>query len=328
MFQTILQQVRSGLYGVCIADALGVPVEFQSRTTLRLHPVTEMRGNGTYQQPAGTWSDDSSLTLALADSIATTNGVHLPDIMNRFLDWYRNGAYSPWGACFDIGNTTVAALRRYETGTEPALCGGSHENDNGNGSLMRILPVAYVLYATYGAELTADPEAMACIHTVSGLTHRHPIAQSACGIYVNIAARLLDGTPLPAAIQTGIRQALQWYQSHDAFREVTVCWDRISDPDQFRRMSEKEIKSGGYVIDTLEAAVWCLLNTEQYSDCVLKAVNLGGDTDTTAAVAGGLAGLAYGFDGIPAAWLDALAAKELIETCCNRLAAYTDRLAH
>jgi len=326
MFKDKLKQVKSGLYGVCAADAVGVPVEFQSRETLRVNPVKDMTGNGTYNQPAGTWSDDSSLTLALADSIAKTKGIHTHDIMDRFIDWYRNGAYSPWGECFDIGNTTVEALRRYETGTEPVLCGGNSASSNGNGSLMRILPMAYILHARYGAVLTAYSKPMELIHKVSGLTHRHPVAQSACGIYVNIAARLLDGMPPETAIENGVLESLEWYQSHDAFIKAAENWKRLRDVTQFRMTPEEAVKSSGYVVYTLEAALWCLLNTGNYRDCVLAAVNLGSDTDTTAAVAGGLAGLAYGLDGIPASWLESLAGKELIDECCKGFAKYVDTL--
>ncbi len=320
------QIIKSGLYGVCIADAVGVPVEFKSREILERYPVVDMMGNGTYNQPIGTWSDDSSMTLALADSMGRKMGVHTHDIMDRFLWWYREGLYTPWGECFDIGHTTLQALLRYETGVTPVLCGGNKINSNGNGSLMRILPMAFVLYQKYGADLTMWTKAMELIHKISALTHRHSIAQSACGIYINIATRLLDGMPLETAVYDGVAQSLLWYQCHDPFSEYTDRWQRIRDLDKFRDLPEITIMSGGYVVETLEATLWCLLNTDNYRDCVLKAINFGHDTDTTAAVVGGLAGLAYGFDGIPQGWIENLAGKRIIEKCCESLAAYVETI--
>lgn len=317
-----LQLVRSGLYGVCVADALGVPVESKSREALVVNPVIDMRGYGTNNQPPGTWSDDSSMTLALADSIGKKQGIHTHDIMDRFISWYREELYTAWGERFDIGHTTAQALMRYESGVEPVLCGGNKQSSNGNGSLMRILPVVYALYPRYGANLSAHTKPMEYIHKVSGLTHRHPVAKSACGIYVNIASFLLKGTNLEEAVSSGISDSLAWYDTHDPFSDYTDVWERITDVERFRKLPEKEIKSGGYVVETLEAAIWCLLNTNNYEECVLKAVNLGYDTDTTAAVAGGLAGLYYGFDDIPADWIDTLANKMLIEKISFKLAEY------
>ena len=149
-----IDMIRSGIYGVCVGDALGVPVEFRSRESLKRKPISEMSGGGTYGQPEGTWSDDGSLTLCLAQSIGETGGVHAHDIMERFLDWYENGKYSPWGERFDCGITTAQALFRYKEGVEPVLCGGNKVSSNGNGSLMRILPAAYYLYSRFGADLT------------------------------------------------------------------------------------------------------------------------------------------------------------------------------
>ena len=320
------EMIKGGIYGVCVGDAIGVPVEFKSREELRINPVTEMTGGGTHKQPRGTWSDDSSMTLALALSIAETKGIHTHDVMARFLAWYEKGSYSPWKECFDIGHTTVQSLLRYAAGTTPALCGGNKVNCNGNGSLMRILPLAYALYPVYGADLTMYGSAMEWIHKISGLTHRHKLAQSACGIYNNIAARLLDGMDVEQAVREGIAKSLDWYRVHESFDKVDEKWKRIEDIEYFRTLPEEEIRSGGYVVETLEAALWCLLNTKDYAGCVLKAVNLGDDTDTTGAVAGGLAGLVYGLEGIPKEWIDDLAGKSMIEASCEGLAEYMNSL--
>lgn len=312
--------IASGIFGMAVADAVGVPAEFKSREELRARPITDMIGGGAHQQVAGTWSDDTSMALCLAFSISEQNGVDADDIMQRFCDWYEKGAYSPHGECFDIGMTVAKALRRYADGIPANECGGAGLQDNGNGSLMRILPLVYYLMARCGGDFSANDEAMRLIDLVSSLTHRHPISRVACGIYLCIAARLLLGDAIPDAVQRGVDTALDGYSSHDGYKAGHDCWTRIHDVAAFAALPEDEIRSGGYVVDTLEAALWCLLNTDNYRDCVLKAVNLGSDTDTVAAVVGGLAGIHYGLDGIPSAWMVGLQGKKMLNDCCDALA--------
>ena len=320
-----MTSIRSGLYGLIVADALGVPAESRTREDLRCNPITEMVGGGLHQQPAGYWSDDSSMTLCLADSIGKVGYYHTHDIMARFDDWCRNGAYTPGGKKFDIGNTCAHAISRYRRGCTPALCGSNKMNENGNGSLMRILPMAFVLYKKYGIYLTKSKRAMEDIHKISGLTHRHPLAQSACGIYLNIAVRILDGYPLYKAIWHGFGYAFQWYCAHGRFAKYMDAWadlERSTTNGKWR--TQEEIYSGGYVVETLETALWALAHTDNYRDCVLTCVNMGYDADSTAAVAGGLAGLYYGYDSIPTEWLDAIVNKELIEECIEGMEIFLD----
>ena len=311
--------VRNGIYGLCCGDALGVPAEFRTRESLKENPFCDMVSGGIHDQPAGYWSDDSSMTLCTMDSFAEAGYFNTHDIMTCFNMWWKDGKYSPGGKCFDIGNTVVRALRQSEEGITPEFCGGCELYDNGNGSLMRILPAAYILHKKYGKDITMYDLAMEEVHTLSALTHRHPLAQSACGIYITIAVRLIDGQKLEDAISDGIQTSLKWYKRHEKFKCILPYWDRIAEADTLKSIPESEIRSGGFVVETLEAALWCLLNTNNYKDCVLKAVNLGYDTDTTAAVAGGLAGIYYGIESIPKQWLDQLAAKEIIETCCSKM---------
>lgn len=310
-----MTMIKAGLYGLIVADALGVPAESRTRESLRRDPITGMVGGGVHQQPAGYWSDDSSMTLCLADSIAKVGYYHTHDIMARFNDWFANGAYTPGGEQFDHGHRTSWAMDRYQKGVTPALCGGNKMNDNGNGSLMRTLPLAFVLYEKYGIHITKSKRAMEDIHKISGLTHRHPLSQSACGIYLAIAVRLLDGYELKAAIREGVYEALQWYASHQKFQVVLDYWEKISDPDDLASLPNELIYSGGYVVETLETVLWSLMNTDNYKDCVLTCVNMGYDADSTAAIAGGLAGLYYGYDSIPREWVEQLAGRELIEEC-------------
>lgn len=312
--------VRSGIYGLAIADAVGVPAEFHSREELKRSPITDMIGFGSHYQKPGTWSDDTSMALCLAYSLPVRGGIDPEDIMRRFADWMRNGRYSPDRKCFDIGNTCAEAIGRFLTGYPAEECGPTELNSNGNGSLMRILPLLYYLTNRYGFDFSRSDEAMKEIGLVSSLTHGHAIARSACGIYLCVCAGLTQGEKeKETAVRDGIREALAWYGAHEEYREGVGVWSRTA--NGIAPLAEEEIRSGGYVVDTLEAALWCFLNSSDYRECVLKAVNLGRDTDTTAAVAGGLAGLYYGYEGIPEAWREKLRGRELIETACVSLSA-------
>lgn len=270
------EQIYAGIMGLAVGDALGVPYEFRKRDTFKCEGMT---GWGTHNQPPGTWSDDTSLTLATMASLIECGKVDLEHIMRNFAEWYFNGHYTAHGEAFDCGNTTADSIWRFVVnGAGVHKCGGRDIKDNGNGALMRILPLAFL----------ANGERW--VNGVSGLTHAHRISRACCWSYVSIAKAIMDDT------KTGIE--LPYFL--------------------------REIKSSGYVVDTLKAAVWCLLTTDTYRDCVLTAVNLGEDTDTTAAVAGGLAGLFYGVGGekgMPEEWIDQIARKEYIKDLCKQLAA-------
>lgn len=307
--------ILGGIAGLCVADALGVPFEFRSRASLAAEPAADMRGGGAHGQPAGTWSDDSSMTLALLDSLAAGR-LDYGDIMGRFLAWLDRGAYTPRGEVFDVGRSTREALLRFARGTPPLRCGGGDEHSNGNGSLMRVLPLAFYLQRHFGAGFLLREEALDVIHSVSALTHAHRRSQIACGLYLSAAGALLEGASLPEAIALGVGRAWECYSRRGAYAEELRHYQRVRAPG-FAGTAEGEIRSSGYVVDTLEAAFWCLLNTDSYEACVLKAVNLGLDTDTTAAVAGGLAGMYYGYEAIPRRWREQTARIGYIEELCS-----------
>jgi ADP-ribosylglycohydrolase len=328
--------ILDGIIGLCVGDALGVPVEFVGREELQRNPVTAMRGFGTYNLPPGTWSDDTSLALCLWASVK--RGLDYHDIMDKFKDWLFDSAYTPHGIAFDCGKTTMEAIYRFANGTEPVLCGGSAETDNGNGSLMRILPLAFYLGSQQGEDYMEKEGAYAIIHDVSSLTHAHRRSHIACGIYLSIAGKIMESpqtrhcertsknfvftrreaiqkVTLNKIIQRGLASAKNFYEGKEEYREELKHYGRIFAAD-FAALPLEAIKSSGYVVDTLEAALWCLLNTGDYQSAVLKAVNLGGDTDTVAAVAGGLAGLYYGWENIPGEWLGQIARLEDIKDIC------------
>lgn len=307
--------IRDGILGLAVADALGVPVEFYTRVQLKENPVTDFREYGTHNQPAGTWSDDTSLTLCLLDSL-TTGRLDYKDIMNKFLGWMREGHYTPYHQMFDIGNATRQALFRFELGETPLRCGGRSPQDNGNGSLMRILPAVYYCIAHYGRKVSCE-QMLPIIHNVSSLTHAHVRSQIACGIYAIIVRNLIQKQSVQSAVEAGIMEAFSYYGCQSEFKEEIHYYRRIAEND-FGKLPEEEIKSSGYVVDTLEAALWCLLGTNSYKECVLKAVNLGKDTDTVSSIAGGLAGIAYGQKQIPEEWLNQLARRDYIIDMCER----------
>lgn len=306
-----------GLWGLFVADALGVPAEFKSREMLRRKPVTDMTGFGTHDQEVGTWSDDSSMTLAAMDSLC--KGLDYENMMKRFKDWlYYNKEYTPHGEVFDVGGICRRAIKNYTMGFDVLECGIDGENSNGNGSLMRILP-AVLFVLKDGKEL--DEEKLEIVHNVSRLTHSHPISLTGCGIYAFLVEELLKAAPgadVCETLQKGIDRAFFLYENgEDAYLAASLRqYRRMEELADFMQLEEKAILSTGFVVHTLEAAVWCLLTTNSFKECVLKAVNLGGDTDTVAAVAGSLAGYVYGRDennGIPQEWINQLSRLDWLE---------------
>lgn len=305
---------KDGMLGLIVGDALGVPVEFMSRTELMKNPVTGMREYGTHHQPMGTWSDDSSMALAELDSIRTVGTIDYTDMMERFSRWCMHGEYTPFGEVFDIGIATSRALMNYAKGIAPLESGGKTEWDNGNGSLMRILPVCLYLFERQKKVCTSENESIYMIHAVSALTHAHVRSQMACGIYYFLVKAILEEEgSLENRLQKGMDRAYQYYRQDLSNHRELENYKRLADLSEFKETPKEGIKSSGYVVDTLEAAVWCLLHSHSYKETVLMAVNLGEDTDTIGAVAGGLAGLYYKEEGIPQEWTQVLQRREWIE---------------
>jgi len=300
------------LLGIAIGDALGVPVEFENRQELEKNPVVGMREYGTHYQPKGTWSDDTSLALCLAESLC--NGYDLSDIGNNFVKWYNDGYWTPHGKVFDVGFTTARAISYFQSGCKPELAGMDREKDNGNGSLMRILPlVPYIL--NMGVE-----ERYKIIREVSSLTHRHPRSILACIVLCEFAIQYINQQSCEKAYRT-VQQALSRFLKREMFLEEEVPFKRFVELsyEEFKGLESRDIRSTGYVIDTLEASLWSVFNTSNFKDAVLKAVNLGHDTDTVGAITGGLAGVIHGYDSIPSEWINVLVRKDDIIELADRL---------
>lgn len=213
-----------------------------------------------------------------------------------------------------IGNGTMWAIRKYKLDKRPTKCGGTEDWNNGNGSLMRIMPACLFAYA----KKMNDDEAIQTVHQVSSLTHAHIRANIACGLYYFMTKAILDGTDsLHGRMQRGLTDGFAYYEQTLTDHAELKYYDRLRDLAQFALLPDYKIRSTGYVVDTLEAAVWSLITTSSFETALLKAVNLGDDTDTVGAVAGGLAGLFYGYQAIPAQWVNALQRKDWIAGLCD-----------
>ncbi len=311
--------VKDALLGVATGDALGVPVEFVSRGMRDDNPVTGMREKGSHNQLAGTWSDDTSLTLCLAEMLCKPYDIKT--LAGYFVNWKEHGFYTARGYVFDIGIATSVAIQQLAIGVEPVLAGGTDEYSNGNGSLMRILPLLFYI------KDKPIEQRFSYTREVSSLTHRHIRSVIACFIYLEYARLLLAGVDKVAAYKQMQQTVLSYLKDNyvcseeelNKFHRVLGLKVGNYDINPLIDLEIDEVNSAGYVIDTLEASLWCILQTNNFSEAVLKAVNLGNDTDTTGAVTGGLAGLLYGAETIPAEWLALLAKRTEIEELADRM---------
>ena len=297
-----------GIIGHAIGDAMGVPTEFCFREKLLEKPVTSMIGHGSHDVPAGTWSDDTSMTIALIDSIINKNKIDYDDIMHNFYDWLHDAKYTAVGKAFGAGRTCIQSIINYSKGYEPLECGQKDLNSNGNGSLMRILPIAFY---SYYKKLTDDDIIELC-NNISSLTHSHEISKLGCYIYVRFAMNLIDGLSLEEAYEYMQKDNYSKYQEESIEKYKRLIKNKIME------LKIDDIKSSGYIVDTLEAAIWILMNSKNYRECIIASTNIGQDTDTVGAVVGGLAGIVYGVNSIPKKWLEKLIKKdELIELSLN-----------
>lgn len=317
----------NGMMGLIVGDALGVPVQFMDRTEIRNRaqgPVTGMESGGVYQMPEGTWSDDSSMALATLESLLEKKEADPLDIMQRFVKWDQEGEYTPFGRAFDQGITCSNAIYQFIKNPDIRTCGAIGEHANGNGALMRILPVCLYYYEKQKLVCTSEDEAIEGIHRISGLTHNHLRSKMCCGIYYFCVKSIIEGTrktivpSLEVLLQEGMDHGRKYYRQDIRNLTEMAHFERLYHLSEFSGTSEDKIKTTGYVIDSFEAAIWCLITTDSYKECMLKAVNLGDDTDTVAAIAGGLAGLYYRYEAIPQEWIAVIKRKEWIEELCRQ----------
>jgi ADP-ribosyl-[dinitrogen reductase] hydrolase len=291
----LCDRLAGGIWGHLIGDALGVPYEFRAATEID-HP--RWGEAGTHGQPPGTWSDDGGLMLALLDSLLTAD-FDPSDQARRALDWRDTDAYKP-GKLFDIGATTAAALRLAAQGVAPERCGGNRESDNGNGALMRILPLALVERATSSDNLVEH--AM----RASALTHRHVRSQITCALYSLLVRELLRGAERGSALAA-------------AEGTLRAQLDRARSPELELVLSYPHRRGSGYVVDTFWSAWEAFSLASDFAETVWRAIRCGNDTDTTACVAGGLAGVHWGLDAIPAEWVAGMRGRAIVTPLVDRL---------
>ena len=292
-----------GLIGFIVGDAMGLPVKTTSREELLKKPITKMIGNGTYNLPAGTWSDDTSMMIATIDSINAKNNVDLTDIALKFAAFKNHASYTATNDVFEISQTCIKAINKFEEEHgDPTLCGVNDINANGNGSLMRILPIAY--YAI--EKKLKEYEILELVRQISSITHAHEISIMACYFYVRFIIFLLNGKDKFSAYSMAkcVDYAMFKEETQEAFARLIK--------EDITKYKLSDIKSSNYVADTLEAVIWVLLKSENYKEAVIGAINLGEDTDTIGALTGAAAGIVYGYDFIPEEWKDSLAKKEYL----------------
>lgn len=299
----MVDYVKDGIYGLMIGDILGVPVEFMHRDDIAYNPVTGLRAYGTHNKPLGTYSDDTSMVLATMNSIVKNKGVNLEGIMQEFCRWVYRGEYTQDGTAWGLGNTTLDSILRYINGDSVYECGGTGERDNGNGSLMRILPLAYLNDRDYSIEL---------VEQVSALTHAHMRSKIGCALYTEIARSLIKTRG----------EGLTFCDNVDIASEVIREYYRgESELEKYNRIMDKDytggVRSSGYILNTLECACYSIRKNEDFKSSLLYAVNLGGDADTVGAVCGGLAGLYYGLEDIPKDWLGSVRYLGYVEGICD-----------
>lgn len=295
-------QYLAAIIGHAVGDAMGFPTEFSKREELLKNPVLEMIDSPDVGQPAGSWSDDTAMEIATIDSFIHKKCFDYKDIMDRWVQWISESEYTPTGVIFDIGRTCLKAIKKYCNGTEPLRCGSTSINENGNGSLMRILPVA--LYA-YTRNLD-DISIQRLTDEMSSLTHAHEVSRLGCYIYVRFIICLLKGYTKEEVYK--YIQSLD-YSSYSL--DSINLYTRILNAT-IKDQAIDSIKSTGYIVDTLECALWIFMNAMDYKESIIASTNIGGDTDTIGAIVGSISGIYYGFESIPSKWLDKLQRKEYI----------------
>jgi ADP-ribosyl-[dinitrogen reductase] hydrolase len=301
-----LDRVKGALVGLAVGDALGTTLEFKSPGTFA--PLTDMVGGGPFQLAPGQWTDDTSMALCLAESLVECSGFVPRDQMDRYLRWWREGHNSSTGRCFDIGNATAQALARYETSGDP-LAGSTDPRVAGNGSLMRLAPVPI--------RFRANPLlAVTLCGASSRTTHAARTCVDACRYFGGLIWAALNGVARELFLTPGYSPVPNHFQRDPLCPEIAEVA-----AGSFMARKPPEIAGSGYVVKSLEAALWAFAHSQDYETGALMAVNLGDDADTTGAIYGQLAGACYGLSGIPVRWVQRLTMKDRIEELAVALVA-------
>ena len=297
-----LKRFHSCLLGLAVGDAVGTTVEFQPRGSFL--PVTDMVGDGPFGLQAGQWTDDTSMALCLATSLIAKNGFDPKDQMDKYWDWYKNGYLSSTGRCFDIGNTVRHALERYKQTGNP-FSGATEPNTAGNGSLMRLAPIPMFYFPDLDEIIKFAGES-------SRTTHGALECVEVCQLFAEMLFRALSGMSKDEILfNTTIKIS--------STKIVAIS------NGNYRQKSVDQIRGAGYVVESLEAALWCFYQTNSFESAILQAANLGDDADTTAAICGQIAGAYYGESGIPFRWLEHLYMRTEIASLADQLLIASDK---
>lgn len=300
----ITDKFHGTIIGLVVGDCMGVPLDFTDPGTFQ--PVNDMIGGGPFNLDPGMWTDDTSMALCLAESLIISRKFDPADQLRRYLRWYKEGHLSVNGECFDIGNTTQEALMKFWDTGEP-YPGPDHELSAGNGSLMRLAPVPLFF--------RSDP--LLAIH-YSGLssrtTHNHPLAVDACRYMGSLLVGAVNGAVKEELLSPRYSPVPGYWEEHPLQGEI----DEVA-IGSFKEREPPQIRGRGYVVKSLEAALWAFYKSKNFKDGCLLAVNLGEDADTTGAIYGQLAGAYYGKSGIPIRWIDKLKKADLIKSIIQRL---------
>lgn len=290
-YSTLAHRYRGALVGLAIGDALGATLEFSKRPEREIH--TEIIGGGPFNLKAGEWTDDTSMALCLAYSLLRSNGFSAKDQMELYQEWRLNGFFSSTGICFDIGNTVLSALQSFESSGDP-MSGSTEEYAAGNGALMRIAPIPLFFASNY---ITAIEMAGKSSKT----THGNIQSIDACRYFSGLILGVLNNASKEEILSA------RYAPVNDIWKHFPLC-KQVDDIAQgsFKRKTRDQISSSGYVIDSMEAALWAFFNSDTFEDGMIKAVNLGGDSDTVGAIYGQLAGAYYGEPGIPFKYIERL----------------------
>ena len=312
-----IERIKSGLIGFAVGDALGVPIEFTKREKLQINKVTAMLEYRSHNVPKGSWSDDTSLIIATIEGIIKKeNEIDYNLILEEFINWADRGEYCSNDKPFGIGRTTLRSLYLFKMGYDYSKCGQNKISDNGNGSLMRILPIAYYCYYIK----MENKEIYKLVKNISELTHSHEISILGCYIYTIFIIAILNGKSKEKAYEIIRRENYSMFNAH-----IINKYKRILKID-IRSLSMNDISSQGFIIDTLEAVLWCFLKQETYKSTIIEVINLGNDTDTIGALTGGISGIYYGYKSIPTQWINDLKRKNYLLELCNRFHNYLMQL--
>lgn len=305
-------RILSSIMGFAVGDALGVSTEFIPRQYINEFNIEEMSSFGPHNVPAGAWSDDTSMVIAGIDSITRCEGeLDYDDVMEAYIDWFKNAKYTSIDKTFGVGDTIFKSLVNYLSGNSALESGSNNFKENGNGSLMRSLPVSLLC----SLNDINNKEICNITSNFSALTHSHEVSKMACYIYTLFIKYILKGIDKNTALRI-----IQKENYSEKFSPETINEFKRLLTNDFNNINQNDIQESGYVRDTLEIVIYSIINTNSYEEAITTAIKFGYDTDTNAAITGSIAGIMYGIDDIPEKWLSQLKRREYLEDMANSFA--------